>query len=132
VLCLALAALRLGAEPLHLRLDGDPWLGWYGGTKPMATARAHLETELESKPGPQLAIVRYSPDHIVTCFNDWIANAADIDKSKVVWARDMDPASNRELFTYFKNRKVWLVEPDFNPPRVSPYPVETQQAQTRI
>ncbi len=131
VLCLALAALRLGAQPLHLRLDGDPWLSWYGGTKPMASARAHLLTQLASNPGPQLALVRYGPDHIVTCYNDWIANAADVDGSKVVWARDMDPARNRELFAYFKGRKVWLVEPDFNPPKVSPYPVKTEQAQNR-
>ncbi|MGI8959719.1 MAG: hypothetical protein ACR2IV_08180 [Bryobacteraceae bacterium] len=124
VLCLALAGLRLFAQPLHLRLDGDPWLSWYGGAKPMGAARAELITELESQPGQQLAIVRYSPDHIVTCYNDWVANAADIDGSKVVWARDMDPASNQELLAYFKDRKVWLVEPDFNPPKVSPYPTE--------
>jgi hypothetical protein len=124
VLCLALAGLRLGAQPLHLRLDGDAWLSWYGGTKPMAAARARVLTELQSKPGPQLVIVRYSPDHIVTCYNDWIANAANIDNSKVVWARDMDPPSNRELFRYFKNRKVWLVEPDFNPPKVSSYSID--------
>lgn len=123
VLCLALAALRLGAQPLHLRLDGNPWLSWYGGTEPMAAERARLLAELERNPGPQLAIVRYGPDHIVTCYNDWIANAAEINRSKVVWARDMDPASNRELLTYFKNREVWLVEPDFSPPRVSRYPV---------
>ena len=120
-LCLVLAGLRLAAEPLHLGLDGDPWLSWYGGTKPMAAARAHLLTELENQPGRQLAIVRYSPEHIVTCYNDWIANAADIDRSKVVWAREMDSASNQKLLAYFKNRKAWLVEPDYNPPRVMPY-----------
>jgi hypothetical protein len=127
VLCLALAALRLGAQPLHLRLEGDPWLSWYGGTKPMAAERARVSTQLESQPGPQLAIVRYSPDHMVTCYNDWIANAADIDGSKIVWARDMDAAKNQELFAYFKNRKIWLVEPDFNPPKVSPYPLDSSE-----
>jgi hypothetical protein len=127
VLCLMLAALRLGAQPLHLRLDGDPWLSWYGGTKPMAAERARVSTELESNPGPQLAIVRYSPDHIVTCDNDWIANAPDIDSSKLIWARDMDPARNRRLLAYFKNRKAWLVEPDFDPPRVSPYPLRSRE-----
>lgn len=130
VLCLVLAALRLFAAPLHLHLDGDPWLSWYGGTKPMAAARAGLLTQLEGNSGPQLAIVRYSPDHIVTCYNDWIANAADIDRSKVVWAREMDRANNRRLLAYFKDRKVWLVEPDFDPPKISPYPVENEQAQS--
>ena len=49
-------------------------------------------------------------------------NAADIDASRVVWAWDMDEQSNRELLQYFKNRRVWLVEPDESPPKLSPYP----------
>jgi hypothetical protein len=75
---------------------------------------------LESYPGPQLAMVRYSANH--DSLVEWVYNEADIDKSKVVWAREMDPASNLELIRYFKDRRVWLAEPDFNPPRVSPYP----------
>jgi hypothetical protein len=126
VLCLTLAVIRTGAQPLHLRLDGDPWLSWYGGTKPMGAARAHLLTELERQPGLQLAIVRYSPSHIVTSYNDWVANDADIDGSKVVWARDMGPAANRQLLDYFKKRRVWLVQPDFNPPKISPFPAENE------
>jgi hypothetical protein len=54
--------------------------------------------------------------------NDWVYNAADIDKSKVVWARQMDTASDRELLNYYQGRQAWLVEPDCNPPRVSPFP----------
>jgi hypothetical protein len=77
---------------------------------------------LESRPGRQLAIVRYSPDH--DCLTDWVYNAADIDGSKVVWAREMDPSNNQNLLRYYKDRKVWLVEPDGNPPRISPYPVD--------
>jgi hypothetical protein len=131
LVCLTLAVVRLGAQPLHLRLDGDPWLSWYGGTKPMAAARAGVLGELESKPGPQLAIVRYSANHVVTCYNDWVANAANIDGSKVVWARDMDPKSNRELLAYFKDRKVWLIQPDFSPAKVSSFSVENEGAENR-
>jgi hypothetical protein len=29
---------------------------------------------------------------------------------------------NQELIGYFKDRHVWLVEPDKIPPQVSPYP----------
>ena len=43
-------------------------------------------------------------------------NGADIDKSKVVWAQEMGPASNLELLQYFRDRSAWLVQPDFNPP----------------
>ena len=44
--------------------------------------------------------------------------------SKVVWARDMDPARNRELVKYFSDRKVWLVQPEEKlAMRLTPYPV---------
>lgn len=85
----------------------------------MGLERARVAAELESHPGRQIAIVRYAPDHRNP---EWVYNGADIDDSKLVWAREMDPASNRELLTYFKGRTAWLVEPDRNPPNVSPYP----------
>jgi hypothetical protein len=69
-------------------------------------------------PGPQVAIVQYSPHHVL---NDWVYNAADIDNSKVIWARQMDPASDRELLEYYKDRKAWLVQPDCTPPKISPF-----------
>ena len=68
--------------------------------------------------------MRYSVAHNPQ--DEWIYNAADIDHSKVIWAREMDPASNRELFQYYKDRKVWLVQPDTQPVAVSPYPLPGQ------
>jgi hypothetical protein len=91
---------------------------WYG-TEPLGLERARVAREIESHPGKQLAIVRYSDRHVV--FDDWVYNAADVDGSKVVWAREMDPQSNRELLSYFHDRQVWLVEPDSQPSRISPY-----------
>lgn len=82
--------------------------------------RTTVQHFLEKQPGRQLAIVRYSARHDM--FNEWVYNAADIDASRVVWARDMSAADNRELLDYYKDRKVWLVEPDKTPPRVSLYP----------
>jgi hypothetical protein len=84
-------------------------------------ARASLLRYLEHLPGRQLVIVRYAPDHQVGM--EWVYNAADIDHSPVVWARDMGPRDNAELLTYFKDRKVWIVEPDTAPVRLSPYRV---------
>ena len=43
--------------------------------------------------------------------------------SKVVWARDMGEPQNLELIRYFKDRKLWLVEPDAISPRLSVYPM---------
>jgi hypothetical protein len=34
----------------------------------------------------------------------------------------MDATNNLELVRYYKNRKVWLVEPDATPAVVEPYP----------
>ncbi len=120
-LCVVLAGLRLYAQPLNIRLAKDTWSSqsWYG-TRPKGLPRARTEELLKGCPGTQLAIVRYSAGHDI--FDEWVYNAPDIDESKVVWAREMDPASNRELLWYFKNRRSWLIEPDFNPPRVTPYP----------
>lgn len=119
VICLALAGLRLYAHPLHIEIDGYPNKAWYGGTRPLGFERAQVLKKLESFEGQQLAIVRYGPRHSI--FDEWVYNAADIDKSKVVWARDMDPARNRELIQYFNHRRIWLVEPDFHPPKLLPY-----------
>jgi hypothetical protein len=65
----------------------------------------------------QLAIVRYKPDH--GWDREWVYNDADIDRAKVVWARDMGSAQNQELISYFKDRQVWLVEPDETPLKLS-------------
>jgi hypothetical protein len=115
LICIALAGIRLFAAPLGIAINRWPTM-WYG-TAPLGLARARVLTELESQSGPQLAIVRYSATHSV--FDDWVYNAADTDKAKVVWAREMDKAHNAELLKYFSDRRVWLVEPDSTPPRIS-------------
>jgi hypothetical protein len=89
---------------------------WYG-TEPFGLPRASVAAELAKRPGKQLAVVRYAPGHAP--FDDWVYNAADIDGSQVVWARDMGGKKNLPLLGYFKDRNVWLVEPDAVPPRVT-------------
>jgi hypothetical protein len=63
--------------------------------------------------------VRYAPDHLPD--DEWVYNAADIDSSKVIWARELDNASNQQLVEYYRDRTVWLVQPDSNPVAVTPY-----------
>jgi hypothetical protein len=118
VLCLLLAVVRVSAAPLGFKIDR--WPAMWNGTAPFGLPRAHLLDELESLSGMQLAIVRYSKTHSV--FDDWVYNAANVDRSKVVWAREMDGPANAELLKYFSGRRAWLVEPDASPPRISPYP----------
>jgi hypothetical protein len=118
MVCLMLAGLRLFAQPLGL--DVPRWPAMWYGTEPLGLPRAQVAAELERYPGSQLAIVRYAPHHAP--FDDWVYNAADIDKSKVVWARELESGDSRDLLKYFAGRRAWLVEPDENPPRVSVYP----------
>ena len=118
LVCVLVAGLRAFAAPLGIAIPRWPTM-WYG-TEPLGLARAHVLSELESHEGQQLAIVRYAPGHSV--FDDWVYNAADIDRAKVVWARETGEPGVAALIRYFQGRKVWLVEPDFDPPRVSPWP----------
>jgi hypothetical protein len=124
-ICILLAAVRCGADPLHLDLSSRPETAWFG-SRDFGQARAQVETRLEAQPGQQLVLVRYSPHH--DSLDEWVYNAADIDGSKVIWAREMSPAEDRELLDYYKDRKVWLVEPDKAPASLSPYVAPEQPA----
>jgi hypothetical protein len=95
-------------------------VAWKAASPTADPPRIRVQNFLEKQPGRQLAIVRYEAGHDI--FNEWVHNAADIDASRVVWARDMSAADNRELLDYYRDRKVWLVEPDQTPPKVTCYP----------
>jgi hypothetical protein len=65
---------------------------------------------MESKPGGQLVIVRYSPNHFWGY--SWINNGHDIPNQHVIWARDTEPGeSNLPLLCEFNDRQVWLLVP---------------------
>jgi hypothetical protein len=80
-----------------------------------------VNEKLSAFAGKQLAIVRYTAGHSVV--DDWVYNAADIDGARVVWAREMNGTANLQLLKYYSDRQAWLVEPDRDPPGISPYPV---------
>jgi hypothetical protein len=82
--------------------------------------RARILAGLERQGGEHLIVVRYAPDHRFDA--EWVYNEADIDSSRVVWAREMDSERNRRLLNYFKNRRAWLLEPDLPQPRLTEYP----------
>jgi hypothetical protein len=123
-LCGALAALRLAAEPLHIQLARWPsaeWASTWHGPGRLGLPRKQIEDTLDKLPGKQLIIVRYSPDH--SSLDEWVYNAPDMDNSKIIWARDMDVVNNQELFHYYKDRRIWLVQPHIDPVGLSPFPV---------
>ena len=72
--------------------------------------RARIERQLEATPGEHLVIVRYSANHDV--HQEWVYNAADIDHSKIVWAREIPGVDLQPLLEYFHNRTIWTVDPD--------------------
>lgn len=128
-ICILMAGLRVYAGPLQIAPPEWPaskWVGFWYGPGPFGTSRAQIETRLEHLPGKQLVLVRYSADH--EPLNEWVYNTADIDQSKVIWAREMDPSENLELLHYYEDRTVWLVQPDTQPAQLSPYPIPGQKS----
>jgi hypothetical protein len=116
--------LRVNHRSLNISLPKWPaytWnASWYGPDR-FGEERASIERTLQQMPGEQLALVRYTSNH--NPLDEWVYNAPDIDHSKVIWARDMDPESNQELFEYYKKRRIWLVQPDSYPNALAPYPL---------
>jgi hypothetical protein len=80
--------------------------------------RIAVNKQLAAIPGKLLVFVRYWPNHIFQ--NEWVWNAADIDSSRVVWARDLGAAENEKLLRYYSDRKPYLLEPDARPAILSP------------
>ncbi len=87
--------------------------------------RASIQRELESKEGSHVVLVRYAENHPPV--QEWVYNRADIDASKVVWAREMSDRENQQLFDYFKGRSFWLLEPDAAPPHLKPLSAGVEQ-----
>jgi hypothetical protein len=114
--------LILVAVRVMVRLEPNDWptsrSAQWCCTNVGNVVREQLIARLEGMGGLHLAIVRYQPDH--DYHEEWVYNAADIDNAKVLFAREMDPVSDRELREYFKDRQAWLVEPDEPRVRVSP------------
>ena len=82
--------------------------------------RSPVMTWLNKQSGRHLLLVRYKPNH--DPLREWVYNEADIDRARIVWAREMDASSNRRLLQYFKDRRAWLLEPDEVPTTLSEYP----------
>jgi hypothetical protein len=114
LLASAMILLRVVAVTTHTAIEP----AWPRGN----LKRAQVEEELARQPGRQLAIVHYGSHHDLDL--EWVWNAASIDASKVVWARDMGE-QNEELLNYFKDRRAWLVNADDTNPHPEPYAAET-------
>ncbi|MEO8593013.1 MAG: hypothetical protein ABI759_06815 [Candidatus Solibacter sp.] len=80
------------------------------------TERSEVAQQLLKRPGRHLVFVKFGPEH--SYMNQWIANSAEVDTSPIVWARALDPESDRRAVEYWKERDVWDVFADESPPRL--------------
>jgi hypothetical protein len=108
VACTALVGVVFAREYRANRRD---W--WY--------ERHKIEQRLLAEPRAHLVFVRYGDAHEHA--QEWVFNAADIDASKVVWARMISPSEDRNLLEYYPQRKVWVVDADADPAVLTPYPL---------
>jgi hypothetical protein len=81
--------------------------------------RKPVEMQLAAMPGEHLVLVRYSKDH--NSGEEYVYNDADIDHAKTVWAREIPGLDLSPLLSYFRNRDVWIYEPDEDDGSVTPY-----------
>jgi hypothetical protein len=86
------------------------------------TPRSRIVKKLEQTGGKHLILVQYGPTHAF--HYGMVNNGADIDASRVVWARDLGPARNDELIRYYPDRTVWTYDPDVFPINLVAYPVQ--------
>lgn len=102
-----------------------PLRGWQLATEAsvkrtdMAHQRSEIMRQLRAMPGLHLVLVRYESGHDTRA--EWVYNDADIDKAKVVWARDLGRTENEQLVRYFADRTVWWLEADDVPARLLPF-----------
>jgi hypothetical protein len=122
-----MAGIRPFDKQLNCAVPERPvstWICNWFGPDHFVTQRSIVEQQLEGMQGQQLAIVRYSPDH--DPIDEWVFNGADLDGSKVIWARAMDSESDQQLMRYYGGRQAWLIQPDDANAEVTPYPLARQ------
>ncbi len=64
----------------------------------------------QTGPGRHVIFVRYT--RFRAPHEEWIYNAAEIDRQPVIWAQDMGPEENRKLVARYPGRAFWRFEPD--------------------
>ena len=119
IILLLIISARIGLEKLHFpftqRVNSASWCC----VAPANPAKVRILATLNRMAGRHLVLVKpkTDPDNVF----QWIYNDADIDASKIVWARDMGPGENSGLLRYFRGRTVWMLNPNVDPPRLTPW-----------
>ena len=93
-------AIFAAAIPLYAAQEVPAW----------SLQRDRIRAELEGTPDRHLVVVEYAAGH--SPHEEWVANEADIDGAKIVWARSLGRVADSELAEYFADRRVWTLRPD--------------------
>jgi hypothetical protein len=75
--------------------------------------RVAIMKKLNAIPGKHLIVVHYAEGHDPR--REYVINEPDIDKANIVWARDFGDEKNKELLEHFRDRHIWLFDPDNKP-----------------
>jgi hypothetical protein len=117
IVCLVMVGIRFFTGRLGI-LTGVTPLTWYNLLGQSSRSRPDIEKRLVSQGGNHLVLVRRDLSRL--SLEEWVYNKANIDASRVVWARDMGQAGNDELLRYYRDRQCWLLEPEDSVERLTP------------
>ena len=96
-----------------------PYETWNDINHDNPARRIAINRQLDTVSGDVLVFVRYAPQHLFQ--EEWVWNAADIDRARIVWARDLGPEEDQKLIAHYPTRSALLFEPDARPMRLSRY-----------
>jgi hypothetical protein len=71
---------------------------------------ASVTDRLQRTPGDHLVLVSYGPKHEI--YQELVYNHADIDGSRVIWARSLSSESDRQLIEHYAARQIWTLTED--------------------
>ena len=71
---------------------------------------ASVTDRLQHTPGDHLVLVRYGPRHEI--YQELVYNHADIDGSRIIWARSLSPESDHQLIEHYAGRRIWSLTED--------------------
>ncbi len=107
----AIALILLGAGLALKPVLPESWSGTQKvltGLYPAPDGRQRAVQWLRRIPGKHLVFVRYGANH--NWYDEWVFNDADIDASRIVFARVCSPDSDRALAASMNDRDVWMAD----------------------
>lgn len=88
------------------------WFAVHQNDRAQISQRKEIIENLQQQGGEHLILVRYAPKY--SPMQEWVYNGANVDQSKVIFARELGESADQELLDYYPHRKTWLLEVDRN------------------